>query len=461
MIYLGGTGLPRCRPGTGARRAFIRETKCAGRWWEDGPRMASICSLMRTLLIALAIWAADTTIASAQLGADTLLNRFYALRASNPPAARAVLEQAAREFPRDLRVHLELGYFTLNAGDKGRALLAFRQAVEIAPGRADIWRQIGYIESDLGNLEASIAAFDRSLQIEPDNAQVRAQTAYLQDRLGRRRAATANFRIAMRAADQRIATDACRAYGNLRGLPDRFLPRPWFAEYYAAPEYRTHFPVGIIPFEGRVGLSFGDRTVVEPYGSLRITYDTRSGTTAFGPQIFFDNTIVPALGLRVRPLVELPFYVFVEGGAAFDLTDRDRAPWRGDIRGGLVGYYEWNTELACPLVDRFPLRPVADFYVDAVYYSRYGNFIAYGRARPGLRLFESEQITLDGYALIAGSTDSRGVKDNRQADIGGGISVRFYDLLGLTVRAEGVHVFRLGNSSYTDFRIRVEHTVRF
>lgn len=414
----------------------------------------------RGLLLILIVAAATAAEVRAQ-SADVSLNRFYGLRATNPQAARAVLEQAARAFPGDLRVHLELGYFTLNAGDKSRALQAFRRAVEIAPARADLWRQIGFLESDLGNFDAAIAAFEQSLRLEPNNLEVRAQVAYLQDRLGRRRAAAANFRAAMRAADRRVAADACRAYGNIRSLPDRFLPRPWFAEYYAAPEYRTHFPVAVVPFEARVGLTFGERTIIEPYGSLRITYDTRSGTTVFGPQIFFDNVIVPALGVRVRPLAELPFFVFVEGGAAFDLTDRDRPPWRGDVRGGLVGYYEWNTALACPLVDRFPLRPIADFYVDAVYYSRYGNFITYGRARPGLRLFESESVTLDGYALISGTIDTRGIKDNRQADVGGGVALRLHDLLGLTVRAEGVRVFRLGNSGYTDFRVRVEHTVRF
>jgi hypothetical protein len=33
--------------------------------------------------------------------------------------------------------------------------------------------------------------------------------------------------------------------------------------------------------------------------------------------------------------------------------------------------------------------------------------------------------------------------------------------LGLTLRAEGVQVFRVRATGYTDFRFRIEHTIRF
>jgi hypothetical protein len=268
----------------------------------------------------------------------------------------------------------------------------------------------------------------------------------------------------MRSADPKIATQACGAYANLRGVPGRLMPKPFFAEYYVAPEYRTHFGVTVVPVEARVGASFGiAKTVIEPYLSARLTYDSRSGTGVFGPQIYFDNAFVPAAGIRVRPHVDLPFFLFGEAGAGYDIVDRNRTRWRDDLRGGYVAYYEWNMGLGCPLTERvtFPFRPIADFYSDGVYYTRYQNFILYGRVRPGLRLVETDSIALDGYALIAGTTDSKGLADNRQLEVGGGVAVRLYDLLGLTLRAEGVHVLRLRNSSYTDFRFRLEHTIRF
>lgn len=395
-----------------------------------------------------------------QQGADPLLNRFYGLKSTNPAAARAALEEAARRFPRDVRVLLELGYLTLAAGETPRALAAFRAAVALTPGRADLWRQIGYIEKDLRNDEAAIAAFEEARRLEPNDS-VTMEIAYIQDRLARRRAAARNFRAAIPSKDPKIAEQACGAYSNLRGQPDKILPKPFFAEYYAAPEYRTHFGVTVVPFEARAGASFGETTVIEPYLSLRLTHDSRSGSGVFGPQIYFDNALVPALGVRLRPHTSLPIFFFVEAGAGYDMVERDRERWRDDLRGGFVAYHEWNMGLGCPVTTSFPFRPIFDVYADGVYYTRYQNFIAYARVRPGLRLVETPDLALDLYALVAGTTDTKGLADNRQLETGGGVALRLYDLYGLTLRAEGVQVFRLRNSGYTDFRLRIEHTIRF
>jgi hypothetical protein len=419
-----------------------------------------MCHPRRILFALAALTALGGTISAQQTGADPLLNRFYGLKASNPTAARAALEEAARRFPNDIRVQLELGYLTLAAGEKPRALTAFRAAARLAPGRADLWRQIGYIENDLGNDIAALDAFERSRQMEPNDG-VTLQIAYIQAKLERREAATRNFRSVIKSSDPKFAEQACGAYSNLRGLPDPIMPKPLFAEYYAAPEYRTNFGVTVVPFEARVGASFGETTIIEPYASARLTYDTRSGAGVFGPQIYFDNALVPALGVRVIPHVSIPAFVFVEGGAGYDIIDRRRERWRDDLRGGIVAYKEWNTALACPYKVTFPFRLIADVYADGVYYTRYQNFIAYVRVRPGLRIVETPDLAIDTYALIAATTDTKGLADNRQLETGGGVALRLYSLYNLTLRAEGVQVFRLRNSGYTDFRFRLEHTIRF
>jgi hypothetical protein len=411
------------------------------------------------LLLLLGLTTGDAW--AQQSPADAVLNRFYALRARNPGAARAVLEQGIRRFPRDQRMQLELGYFVLGQGDKRRALRAFRAAVGLTPGRADLWRQIGYIEIDLANIPAALEAFEESLRLEPENEPARMQTAYLQDQLGRKRAAARNFRAVIPSRDPKLAEESCAAYSNLRGQPGKILPNPFFAEYYAAPEYRTHFGVTVIPFDARAGASFGEKTIVEPYVGVRLTHDSRSGNGVFGPQIYYDNALVPSLGLRIQPHVSIPISLFVEGGAGYDLIERGRNRWRDDLRGGFVGYYEWNMGLACPLRVTFPFRPIFDFYADGVYFTRYQNFISYARARPGVRFVETPDISLDAYALVAATTDTKGLVDNRQLETGGGLALRLYPLYGLTLRAEGVQVFRLRNSGYTDFRFRIEHTIRF
>jgi tetratricopeptide (TPR) repeat protein len=408
----------------------------------------------------LTAFAAGTAMAQ-QSGADALLNRFYGLREKDPAAARAAIEEAVRRYPQDSRVQLEIGYLTLAAGDKRRALAAFRAAVALIPARADLWSQIGYIENDLARPEAALAAFEESLRLEPGNDTVRTEIAYLQDRLGRKRAAARSFRAVIPSKDPKLASQACGAYSNLRAQPDKLLPNPFFAEYYLAPEYRTHFGVSVLPFDARAGASFGETTIVEPYVSFRLTRDSRSGNGTLGPQIFYDNALVAGLGLRVPPHGCIPFAVFGEGGAGFDMVARDRERGRDDVRGGVVGYWEWNTALACPPGTSFPFRPIFDIYGDGIYFTRYQNFIAYVRMRPGLRLFERPEVAIDAYALFAGTIDSLSLADNRQLEVGGGLALRLYELMGLTLRAEGVQVFRVRASGYTDFRFRIEHTIRF
>lgn len=394
---------------------------------------------------------------------DSLLNRFYAIKDTHPNAALTILAVAARSYPNDIRVQLETGYLAIKLGDKPRALVAFRAAQKIEPARADIARQIGYIENDLQNYPAALEAFLEAQRLEPGNEQVSMQIGYLHDRLGYKRAAARDFRSVVRSADPKLAAQACDAFVNLREVPDRVLPKPWFAEYYMAPEYRSHYGLGVIPFEGRAGLSFGETTVFEPYASVRLTYDTRSGRRGiFGPQIYYDNAAVLALGARFKPHTDVPVFLFAEGGAAYDLVSRDRAPWRSDFRAGLVAYKEWNMRPPCPPhADPFPFRLVADVYADAVYYTRYDNFFLYGRFRPGIRVYETLSLSTDVYGLAAATTDSRGIAGNTQYDLGGGIVFRFHELLGLTLRAEGVRVLRPNGKDYTDFRVRLEHTLRF
>ena len=45
---------------------------------------------------------------------------------------------------------------------------------------------------------------------------------------------------------------------------------------------------------------------------------------------------MPALGIRVQPHTSIPAFVFVEGGAGYDIIDRRRERWRDDLRGGIV-----------------------------------------------------------------------------------------------------------------------------
>lgn len=372
------------------------------------------------LLAALATFAGGIAHASP----DDVLNRYYGQVQQDPAAAFAALVEAAPVYPDDPRIQLEAGYYLLRQNLQADALAWFERAVTLQPERADLWRQIGYIRKALGARAGAIAAFERAAQLDPADGAARGELAYLQTPTP-----------AAGPAEQ----------GDI------------FVETYAAPEYTSHWDMAVLPVQARVGVVLADAPALEGYLGVRLNADSRSGKGPFGSQVFTDNMAQVAAGLRVRPLTGLA--LFVEGGAAYDLVDRGRARWRGDLRGGFLYYADWNMAPR----EGGGIRPVADVYADGIYYSRYDDNVLFtGRVRPGLRLAESTRWALDAYLHAAAGVDTKGLGDNQFEELGGGAAVRLFGPAGLTFRAEGVRVYRHdGLPSYSTARTRLEHYARF
>ena len=395
-------------------------------------------------------------------GADSSLNQYYDMKAADPKGALALLEAAAKRYPDDVRIHSELAQSYLDAGDKVRALSSLRTAVSLAPDRADLWQQIGYVEIELGENKKALAAFQEAHKIDPADQQVVMQIGYLHEELGQHQLAAESFKTTMMSGDKSRVEQACAAYRNVNVASDSRLPAPWFAEVYAAPEYRSHYDVSVLPIDARVGTSYGATSVVETYVSLRGTIDSRSGKTNLGPVTYYDNAAILAGGVRFTPYVEIPISFFAEAGAGYDLNDRNRGRLRSDFRGGAVADREWNMEPPCAGGSQFPFRFVVDAYGEAIYYSRYNdNVIFYGRVRPGIRVFETPVWAVDTYLLGAVSSDVKNDKDNRLNEFGTGIALHAYDPFRWTARAELVDVNRAAAGDYTDFRFRLEYQIRF
>ena len=392
---------------------------------------------------------------------DAALNRYYELRIKHDPKARQAIEEAARQFPNDLTIQLERGYAALAVKDYVAGRKAFEAAVRIAPKRVDLWKQLGYITINLNDTDAAIVAFEHASGLEPDNQELLLQLAYLQDQKGRSRAAAALFHQVMHGSDPKKARIGCEAYSNLRGLNEKRLPDPWFGELYLTPEYLSKDNLGLVSSDLRIGQHYGDATFVDVYGVARINADSKSGQSSFGPQMFMDNYLMFGGGIRVKPLADLPVVAFVEAGAAYDLVQQNRKRWREDIRAVVAYYDEWNMGLDCDAGKLFGIRPVADLYADAAYYSRYDNLITSGRFRPGLRVFETDTTAVDLYGIAAVNWDVDGVSSNRFAELGAGLALRLYEPWRLVLRLEGLHKFATESADYSYYRAILEYSVAF
>ncbi len=393
--------------------------------------------------------------------ADAALSKYYELKLRHDPHARQAIEAAARQFPGNLTIWLESGYAALAVKDNVAARRAFTMAVRLAPRRVDLWKQLGYIDINLKETDAAIDAFEHASRLAPNDQTLLLQLAYLQDQKGARRTATELFHQVMYGSDRQKAKIGCQAYSNLRGLPEKVLPEPWFGEFSATPEYLNHDSLGTISSTFRIGQHFGGDTYIDVYGLGRLNADTKSGKTTSGSQLFIDNYAELGAGIRAKPLADLPVVLYVESGAAYDLVTQNRKRLRGDFRAVAAYYDEWNMGLDCNSSSRFPFRPVADAYADAGYYTRYDNFLTSARVRPGLRLFETDTSAIDLYGIASANWDSRGVASNRFFELGMGVALRLYEPTRLVLRLEGVRNFATNAPDYTSLRVLLDYSLDF
>lgn len=377
------------------------------------------------------------------------------LRLKHDPGALKVIEAAARQFPGNLTIQLEYGYAVLKLKDYAAGRTAFRRAVKIAPRRIDLWKQLGYIDINLDDTDAAIDAFQHASALEPDNQDLLLQLAYLQDQKGRERKAAVLFHKVMSGSDKKKAKTGCTAYSNIRGLPPKLLPEPWFSEFYTTPEYISRNNLGVGSATLRIGQHYGSNRFIDIYGLGRINADTRSGSqSAYGTQMFLDNYAELGAGIRVKPLADLPLAIYAEAGAAYDTVKQTRPRWRKDLRVFAAYYDEWNMGLDCG--DKVKilggLRPVADAYADIGYYSRYDNMLTSARVRPGIRLFENDTSAIDLYGIAAINWDSNGIGSNRYGELGLGVALRLFEPTRLVVRIEGVRNLATSGLDYSLWR---------
>ncbi len=413
------------------------------------------------IVLWLAVAAAPVCYAGA--AEDAALNKYYMLRLKHDSGALKAIEGAARAFPGNLTIQLEFGYAVLKRKDYSAARTAFRRAVRIAPRRVDLWKQLGYIDINLGNTDDAIDAFQHASTLEPGDQDLLLQLAYLQDQKGHQHEAAVLFHKVMYGSDKQKAKTGCKAYSSIRGLPEKLLPKPWFSEFYAMPEYidRNALVVGSATL--RVGQHYGSERYIDIYGLGRINADTRSGQSAIGTQLFLDNYAELGGGIRVKPLADLPLAIYAEAGAAYDTVKQARPRWREDLRVYAAYYDEWNMGLDCGEAVRIlgGLRPVADAYADIGYYTRYDNMLTSARVRPGIRLFENDTSAIDLYAIAAINWDSNGVGSNRYGELGVGLALRLFEPTRLVVRIEGVRNLASSGPDYSLWRALLEYSLNF
>lgn len=364
-------------------------------------------------------WFASSTLHAQPPVNDSLyaeaMNAGYAmLRGGETALAIDAFERALRFNPGSSVAYLQLGYATLSLGRNVEAVRYFEEALARDESLDAARRQLGYLYADLGRTTQALAVFvrlrDAGRTLPLDHVAIGNLSAQLGDLAGAERA----FNAARETGDPAVMDDANR---GLRNIARVGVGSGGFLELYLAPFYQDRFDntvgIGLL----RVGLRGGGWWQPTMYGSLRATRDTRS-TGGRQPVLFNDNTIIPALGVRVRP-GRGGLVLYAEAGAALPLVDSDSADAEVDLRAGV----NYTLAREHPLRTGSSPRLVTEVSGDATYYDRFDqNVIAYAQWRESLRFGRATGAMVDVYARGWGSTDSRGDFFNRVVEGGGGVA---------------------------------------
>ena len=185
-------------------------TSTVGRATRQWTVAGVVMALAALLLLSVTVWPPS--------GGDTRLGRSLALREFDyslegdlvwksfldeppplPPAEAARLQQFQQELenqPRDVRLNLEVGYWSLRAGDTAAAERAFEQVQRIEPGNTDAAIGMATARFQAGAYADAYERFRQLAASHPDDWQILISLGTSSVKLGRHEEANAYFRQA-------------------------------------------------------------------------------------------------------------------------------------------------------------------------------------------------------------------------------------------------------------------------
>jgi tetratricopeptide (TPR) repeat protein len=347
---------------------------------------------------------------------------YAAAKAGNQSAAAMAFDAAAVLAPRDATARVAAGYAYLAQGRNDDAIARFDAALAIDENLDAVRRQTGYIHNGARRHREALASFawlrSRDRASAQDLQAIGNLNVMLREPLAALDAFNAASTLAAQMGDSVVLRDARRSIDVIESAAAQSAPHT-FVDVYLAPFYQSRFENSIGFGIARAGISAGGMWRPTVYASVRVTRDTKS-VGGMQPLIFSDNSVVPALGVRVRPGGKW-FTIFAEAGAAYPLVSSAPKDWKRDLRAGVIGNAT-NTQ-ALTLGSWRPSL-VSDLFGDVTWYDRFDrNTIGYAQLRESLRLVEGRAGALDVFARGWVTFDSKSTYFNRIVEGGGGIAL--------------------------------------
>jgi Flp pilus assembly protein TadD len=303
------------------------------------------------------------------------LARIWEALGRKEPAAAALLQASSSGNPRVAESARELLSPALEgtrlALERGRAALPGSGAVPDFFGRPDA-REMADRSYRAGYLNEALRYFKLANEADPADFSVMLQMGWTYNALRQDRRAIRWFAMARQSPDAAVASEADRAYRNLRPSLARLRTTVWLFPFYSS-RWNDVFSYGQVKTELNLG-----SIPLRPYLSARFLGDTRSATAAVFPNYLSESSFLLGAGLATpswRGLV-----LWGEGAAA--LTYLRRTSFlrnKPDFRGGAAYARGFGRPLGGETAGAF-----LDAGHDAVFIGRFGNDVLfYSRYRAG------------------------------------------------------------------------------
>ncbi|MBC8086846.1 MAG: hypothetical protein H7Z40_06240, partial [Phycisphaerae bacterium] len=385
---------------------------------------------------------------------------YAAVAAGNQASALAAFDLAARLAPQIATPRVAAGYALLALKRNAEAIERFVAAVGIDENLDVVRRQLAYLYAGIGRNRDALVAFEWLRTRDRASAQDLQAIGNLNAMLGERELALVAFRsaatLAAQLADSAVLRDSRASIAVLTEASGGANSPGIFVELYVSPFYQERFDNIVTYGLGRVGASAGGWWRPAAYASLRLTRDTKS-VGGMQPVLYSDNSLVPALGVRVQPGGRW-FTLVAEAGAAYPLVSVTPRNWKRDLRAGVIGAYS-NQHALTGKPSGVSL--VTEIFGDVTWYERFDrNVISYVQWRESLRLVQGPAGSVDVFLRTWGAFDSRRTYYNRVVEGGGGVALHagINRRASLYIEALGGHYLAERNQfeparNYSDFRV--------
>jgi hypothetical protein len=209
-------------------------------------------------------------------------------------------------------------------------------------------------------LKDAIRYLERALETDPGDFAVMLKLGWTYNILHDDFQAVRWYDLARRSPDLEIASEAARAWNNLRPDTQRFRVTAWALPTYST-RWRDMFSYGQVKTEWNLKLP------VRPYLSARVIADARSHGDPVSPLLFSESAVVAAVGLASRP--RYGALLWGEAGSSIGYLTHHATP---DYRGGLS------------FARSYGKRWFVDLTGDALFMSRFQNDgLLYSQSRVG------------------------------------------------------------------------------